>query len=112
MPLIFVTDDELAMITTRRAAAEIGKTLQLGPAVESPVKELMGRFRTLLGTDDMERDAGKWRNRVNQCPRRVEALLMNLEARIAGGQPIRRPGAYAEAMWRKYCTGPEPDSHA
>lgn len=106
--LISVTEDELALLTARRAAAKLGRTLQLGPTVESPTPELMGRLRELFGDEDMERDAGKWRNRINQWPRRVEALLMNLEARVADGQPVRRPSAYAEAMWRKYCTGPEP----
>lgn len=111
MPLISVTEEELALIQKLRASARLGQTLQLGPAVESPTKDLMGRFRRLLGDEDMERDAGKWRNRVNQWPRRVEALLMNLEQRIADGQPVRRPAAYAEHMWAKYCSGPE-TSHA
>lgn len=101
--LITVTTDELQLIKARRAAAAIGQTLVLGPPVEAPVKELMGRLRDLFGDEDMDRDAGKWRNRANQWPRRVEALLMNLEARVKDGQPVRRPAAYAEKMWTKYC---------
>ncbi len=97
-----LTEAELDWLNTHRAMKRIEQTLALGPVAPASVPELMARFRSLLGDADMDRDAGKWRNRVNQWPRRTEALLMNLEARVAGGAPIREPARYAESMWRKY----------
>ncbi|MCX7790144.1 MAG: hypothetical protein N2378_05855 [Chloroflexaceae bacterium] len=102
MPLISVTEEELAWLERRRAARRWAEQRGIAAMLTPTVPEIMYRLRRLIGDEPMSRDAGKWRNRAGQWPGRVLALIANLECRIADGQPIRSPAAYAEKMWTKY----------
>lgn len=106
MPLISVTPEELAWLERRRAARRWAEQRGIAAMLAPTVPEIMYRLRRLLGDEAMSRDAGKWRNRAGQWPGRVLALIANLECRIADGQPIRCPAAYAERMWTKYLAEP------
>jgi hypothetical protein len=110
MPIAILTDEEMRWLSERRRRQRLAQQAGVTPlepmdAITMP--ELMGRLRRLIGDEAMSRDAGKWRNRANLWPRRVLALIGNLEQRLADGQPIRCPAAYAEKMWTTYCEPPE-----
>lgn len=102
MPLMIVTEEEQTWLEHRRARRRWAEQRGIAALHTPTVPEIMYRLRRLLGDEAMTRDAGKWRNRAAQWPGRVLALVANLECRIADGQPIARPAAYAERMWSKY----------
>lgn len=106
MPLISVTEEEMAWLERRRAMRRWTEQRGIAALYTPTVPEIMYRLRRLLGDEDMNHDAGKWRHRAAQWPGRVLALVANLECRIADGQPIARPAAYAEKMWTKYLAEP------
>lgn len=98
MPLVELTESEFELIRRLRRAKGLPEAL---PAVD-PIRDWLGRFRALVGDEAANRDAGKWRHRLNTRRMACEAVLTMVTNRIAEGQPIRDPAAYMEKCWQKW----------
>jgi hypothetical protein len=101
MPTVELTESEWELIRRLRRAKGLPEGGLAAPPVD-PVRDWLGRFRALVGDAAADRDAGKWRHRLNTRRMACEAVLQAVLDRIAAGQPIREPAAYMERCWQKY----------
>lgn len=63
--------------------------------------ELVELCRLLLGRREMEEFGERWSWRAYHEPRRLRQVLLDLRESLLGSEKIRRPGAYAEKLWRR-----------
>lgn len=103
MPVVELSESEWELIRRLRRA----KGQPEGGVATDPIRDWLGRFRALVGDAAADRDAGKWRHRLNTRRMACEAVLNAVLERIAAGQPIREPAAYMERVWQTHLSRAE-----
>lgn len=64
--------------------------------------ELMARVRELLTEPEMKNDGGKWRNRCNSNPSKVERCIAELERMVKESEPISTRAGCLEDLWKRF----------